>query len=135
MQGWLGDPVGVHTVRYPCNVFDQSLRVGARCRVRNKLRDFDRLGAVTGGKIQTEFFALCGTIMGSKQRRKMRLVSKLLKDFANFGTRRQAPSSIRIQEGPPLVFSRVIRCLRQRVSQRPSFLLKTLDKNFESKTG
>ena len=41
------------------------------------------------------------SLYGSQQRRKLRLVSKLLKDFANFCTWREAQSSIRIQEGPP----------------------------------
>jgi hypothetical protein len=68
-----------------------------------------RLGAVSRGKIQTEFFALCGIIVGGQQRSKMRLVSKLLKDFANFRTWHEAQSSIRIQEGPPKISSRVFK--------------------------
>jgi hypothetical protein len=64
-----------------------------------------RLAWRLGGKTETEFFALCGMIVGSQQRNKMRIVSKLLKDIANFRAWREAQSSIRVQEGPPLIFS------------------------------
>src|SRR5258708_25655980 len=52
-------------------------------------------------QITDTIVALCGIIVHAQQRRKIRFVSKLLKDFANFRTWREAQSSIRIQEGPP----------------------------------
>ena len=93
-----------------------------------------RLGAVSGGKIQTEFFALCGIIVGSQQRSKMRLVSKLLKDFANFRTWREAQSSIRIQEGPPRKILLFIQTLAEFTKSKAKVCtLKHLHFQFESR--
>jgi hypothetical protein len=66
---------------------------GARALISNVARHW--------AQIADRIVALCGIIMGGQQRRKMRLVSKPFKDFANFRAWRETQSSIRIQEGPP----------------------------------
>jgi len=101
----VGPPLAVlRFLRHICadKILARSVEVSRRSKI--SLASELRLGAVSGGKIQTEFFALCGIIIGSQQRSNMRLVSKLLKDFASFRTWREAQSSIRIQEGPPTSF-------------------------------
>ena len=61
------------------------------------------LARYQGARFRRNFLHYAVSLWGSQHRSKMLLVSKLLKDFANFRAWREAQSSISIQEGPQRV--------------------------------